>query len=236
MSKQSNEKLFEELVRSLPLAFLEDMAMAVPNMMSEAVALVSQSVLIEQSEIHYLLPHVRRAMFESQFRQRAKKAGLNAFLNSVQNDKAHYSVVEAGRFTLTASYVSTPGKYVRSAEFRSERGVLNELIDQGELFKTDDGEIQIPAEVIQKTDGIYCILLYGGELGAKVSPFMEFAFPAPNYGGYVDHYPFFDVLTAARRLNENSTNEPIAGAIPTLKPNAKSAGTPKEGTNEGGAG
>lgn len=233
MNKQSNQNLFDALVEALPLSFLESMSMAVPNLFAEAYNEFSQSTVLDNSQVPVLVPHYRRGLFETQFFRRAHDAGLKVKVQPTKRGASNFVVVEAGKFVFTASFVSTPGQSVRNADFRNEHSELNELLDQKELFHDHEKPEELSKDLIVKSESIYGILLYGGDITGK-SHFMEFGFPTVGSSGYVDHYSFCDVLVAAKELAEPTLKaNSQQGPIPTFKPNALPKQN-KDGTTDSG--
>lgn len=213
----SNPRLLNTLVEALSLGFLEEMARSVPALYAEAIAEVSASPILEDAEASYLLPHMRRAYFEANFRKVARKNALVAMVKPTRNDTATYSMIKAGNVIFTASHVSSPGAHVRNAAFRSERALLNDLLDQVDFIGFDT-----PKEDRVDDGAIYCIVLYGEISGSNI-PFMQFAFPEPETAGYVDIYTFDEVLVAARGRSIIQAPNLIDTAFP--KPKTQ----PKEG-------
>jgi hypothetical protein len=221
MQEITNPELFKSLVAAMPLSFLEGMARALPSIYADALAELEASAVIDAQDAVTLLPHYRRAMMETRFRREAIDAGLSAIVETTKNETARYSSVTANQIVLTASYVPQPNHQARFAAFRSDFATLNELLEQGDFFGFADQK---------STDKkIYCILLYGGAATKEsVNTFMEFAFPSPEGGGYVEHYPFAQVLIAARALHSEKPKDQIDTAHPTVKKQ------PKKGTDGGG--
>lgn len=225
---QSNPELFIALANALPLPFLEALAQGVPALHAEAKAEAAGSPLIDEPESLYVLPHLRRAMFETLFRREATKAGMQALCMPNKRETAFFTLVRSGAFLFTASHVSQPGGAVRSAAFRSERAALNELLEQEDMFPDALAAELKAADAGEEgsAEGVYCILLYGGDVGSAVAPFMEFAFPATESSGYVDRYAFADVLMAARDIGRPVQDDERDGAFPALKQ------LPKEGSSD----
>jgi hypothetical protein len=225
---QSNPELFTALANALPLTFLEALAQGVPALHAEAKAEATGSPLIDEPESHYVLPHLRRAMFETLFRREATKAGMQAVCMPNKRETAVFTLVRSGPFLFTASHVSQPGGAVRSAAFRSERAALNELLEQDDMFPDALAAELKAADAGDERSvvGVYCILLYGGDVGSAVAPFMEFAFPTTESTSYVDRYSFGDVLIAARDIGRPMEENERDGAFPALKR------VPKEGSSD----
>lgn len=224
MRQQSNPALFNALVGALPLAFLENLATALSRVHAEAVATATESPLLEETEAWYLVPHLRRAFFEKQFRDSARSAGLVAKVKSTRGDTAHFSVVEASQFVITASFIAERGGIPRAAQFRSDLSTLNDLLEQGQLFTIE--QAPVPDALLASSDDVYCILAYGG--GTKRSKlFMQFVFPAPGEGGSVDRYEFTDVLEAAR-----AAHQPESGIVDKAFPTPKKRPDSGTGTND----
>lgn len=213
----ANPELFTALSNDLPVGFLRSLNSGVPGVYSEAYEMAYTSAVISEPEAEYLMPHNRRAIFETFFRAQALTNGLQAVSQPNIRLTAKYSVVKAGKFYITASYVSEPGKFVRPAHFRGKHAALNRYLSQQriEIFDTPD--------VLQgEEDGIYCILLHGPDKNNKTQlGFMEFAFPNKNNTDWVDTFKFSDVLAAS----EQRLIIPMAdNAKPKLKKQRKRGG------------
>jgi len=224
---QSNPALFNALVEALPLAFLESLAVALRRVNAEAQSTAETSPLLEEPEVAYLMPHLRRAFFEKQFRDSARKAGLKPSVSTTRGDTAQFSVVNADGFVFTASYIGEPGGIPRSAAFRNEMSNLNDLLEQATLFPEEE-----PARApSREVDPIYCIVAYGGGVRG-VQPWMQFVFPAPTAGGSIDRYKFDDVLVAKRGLTTPRVEKDIDTAFPTPK-KKRSTGTDDDSSTIG---
>lgn len=203
MKKQSTPKLFEALLEAIPPQFAVGLLSSYPRLCAEAEQVVEQHPLIEGAPAKYAIPHLRRALVESAVLREAKEAGLVAYDKPNANGSSSFTIVKAGRFVFTASYVDTPGKNVRRAVFRSEAAELNEFFDQADMFGFDKVESDVPEIVL--ADAIYGILLYGGD---GVNHFIEVAFPNSSGNGYVDRYKLSDILEALNmRKTSNSDNQ-----------------------------
>lgn len=230
MQVQSNPKLFSALAEALPQQFLEGMLRGYAAIAAEAHAEATESPLIDPPEAQYLEPHLRRAMLETHVRRQAEDAGLTAFVKTTKNETARFSVIKAGVFVLTASYVPSPGAYVRPAVFRAESAVLNEFLEQGDFFGFEE-VVRSDSEEIP-ADAIYGILLYGGSVSSKGNTtFMEVAFPHPDRPGYVDRYSCAEILAAKLATIDHQSTDEMLGAFPKPK-HIRKDGT--EGGNEAG--
>lgn len=213
----ANPDLFNALTNSLPVGFLRKLNSGVPGIYSEAYEMAYRSPVISEPEAEYLMPHNRRAIFETFFRKSALESGLQAISQLNVRSTAKYSVVKAGLFYITASYVNEPGKFVRPAHFRNQHASLNYLLAQQRITAFDTPEM-----LQGRADGIYCILLHGPDRKEKMKPgFMEFAFPNHNNNDWVDLLRFSDVLNASE---QSTIIMPVDNAKPTLKKQKKLGG------------
>lgn len=218
----TNPELFKTLVSAVPYSFIEKLHQDIPGSYSEAHASVFNDPIIEEAECEYLMPHYRRAIVETTFRKAAASSGLVAIAQDNIRHTAKYSLVKCGPFLITASYVSEPGKLVRTANFRSQHASLNALLAQGRF-----SEFDTPETFQGEAESIYCILLHGADFfdKAKVG-FIELAFPDSTASSWVERYKLSDVLLAAQAKRDEN-NEQQDNARPTLKT------IPKEGKEEG---
>ncbi|WP_139093424.1 hypothetical protein [Delftia sp. JD2] len=224
MQKQSNVQLFEALVEAIPPQFAAGLLSSYPRLCAEAEQVALGHPLIEEPEAKYVIPHFRRGLVETAVRRLAREAGLETYARPNANGSSSFTMVKAGRFVLTASYVETPGKNVRRAIFRSEAAELNEFLDQLDMFGYD--EAGIDKQEIVLADAIYGILLYGGEGGGS---FMEVALPNQSGSGYVERYKLSDILEASNMRNTEATDSDKFDVSPKPRRNRKDGSTGESG-------
>jgi hypothetical protein len=212
-----NPDLFNALVAALPFGFLNKLKEAQPNIYQEAFHATHSDPLLESPEAEYLTPHLRRAIFETNFRKSAIDSGLTAAAQYNNRKTAQYTVVRAGNFIVTASYVNERSSRVRNALFRSDLSALNTLLSQMTLQPFDTPEM-----VGYREGSIYCILLHGPDpLDKTVPGFMQWAVPDQHNHDWVEQFDFADVYQAS--LNRQAPQQ-IDLAKPVLKKRKEEGG------------
>lgn len=224
MQKQSTPQLFEALLEAIPPQFATSLLSSYPRLCAEAEQVATQHPLLDEMSAKYLIPHLRRGLVESAVNRIAKESGLESYVKSNANGSSSFTMVKAGRFFLTASYVDTPGKNVRRAVFRSEAAELNEFFDQIDMFGFDKVESDAPEIVL--TDAIYGILLYGGD---GVNYFLEVAFPNSSGNGYVERYKLSDILEASNIRKTSPSDNQQFNVTPKPKKFIKDGSTGESG-------
>lgn len=218
MAGHPNPDLFGAFVSALPFNFLAALRNDLPQIYREAHEHFAQDPLLEGPDAGAVIPHYRRALFETRFRRAAAEAGLEASVRDNSRRTSQYSIVRSGNFVMTASYVNERSSTVRAAEFRSDFAGLNKLLSQMsfEGMEAEDESRQMDGETI------YCILLHGPNPDDKTQPgFMTWAFPHHTSKGWVAEYEFVDVYEAAEQKQKLVQKD---GAIPTLKNKNKKGG------------
>ena len=213
--KIENPELINALVDSLPVNFLSHLHQSIPGVYSEAYAMAFDAPTLQKPEAEYLMPHNRRALFETSFRQAAIDSGLKASAKPNRRATASYSLIEAGPFLITASYVCEPRKFVRSALFRNSHAELNKYLAQGQLFGEEKKEEE---DSTAKANKIYCILLHGADAeNSKKLGFMQFAFPDMENKKWVDDFDFMDVMNTSLNRKATASHQEQDNAYPSVK-------------------
>lgn len=135
-------------------------------------------------EAHDLRPHYRKAQFDSEWREVAKRHGLAATPEPNWGRNCFHTRVVAGRVILTASAVRTPDEIVRYAAFRDSYARSN--IRYFPILEEDMG-LPPPAP----DDPLYAILIHGAARGQKAPYFADIVFPAAEVKTYVARLPLF---------------------------------------------
>jgi hypothetical protein len=135
------------------------------------------------NEKHDLLPHVRRALFESDLRSIAKQFHFTASAELNKTKNSYHTMVLAGQIALTASAVPSPDIIVRPAKFR---GVLA-ATSQMNLYNEEEEE-----------EGyIYGIIIHGPNEDKPFQPgFCRIVFPDRNVEAYVYEIDLFSKYQA----------------------------------------
>jgi hypothetical protein len=212
-----NPDLFAALVAALPVSFLKSIHEAMPHTYHEAFHAMHYNPLLGSAEASGVVPHYRRAVFETALRKAAVQCGLQATSQPNSRRTHYFTVVRSGNIVLTASHVHERHGKVRRAQFRSDYSAVNQLLAQRTLDVFDT------PEVFSVRDGsIYCILVHGPHSDEKdCAGFMQLAIPDPRSSEWLEVYEFEDVYRAACARQSPQQQD---GAIPKLKRSRKKGG------------
>lgn len=145
--------LVELMVGELPASFVVALQQALPNIYQEAYQQAFSQPLWEKSEGRYLVGHLRHALFEAQFRNAAREAGLKTGLTRVPIGSYEYSYVRAGKLLLTASALPSEDDIVRPAFFRQQHALVNHFLSNPTLPIIDPPDLT-------SVDTIYGIVIH----------------------------------------------------------------------------
>ncbi len=213
--KPINKLLFDSILSDVPHEFLRELPIIREQVYGETYERVLNDYKYEDAEASYLLPHMRRAAFESLFRSRAKAYGLVATIESNKKNNAYYTVVRAGRFHLTASFVRNENDFVRHAHFRDKHASLNGVLAQLDWVKPDKHTV---------VNDLYAIVLHGADARNSnpdtfndTGGFLQIAIPSDDNKCWVETYNIFDLLNILeQRRMDGHANMPDQ-AIPSRK-------------------
>jgi hypothetical protein len=179
-------ELVEIFDESVPRQFLEDTIRCMYGAYREAHDYCLKEY--EPSEMHDLLPHVRRAMVERNWRAvAARHPGVSASAWPNSTASSYHTRIRSGRVILTASAVERPGALTRSAEFRNTYARTSQL-------SFEDADHASPTG----GESLYAILLHGPDPARIYGPgFVHVGFPAADSSGYVEN---IDLMARFREL------------------------------------
>lgn len=157
----------------IPSKFLRDFCLVQPRLYDLARQ-TSSEYLNNRAERNYLYPHFRRALVEQSMIELASQyPDAKVHERFTGNKSSFFREVHFGSIALTASFVRSPEKLVRRADFRLTRAKSNQL----SLFEVEE-ELT--------SDYFYAILLHGSHYQGSRSTFTYLAFPSPDLQGYVE--------------------------------------------------
>ena len=132
----------------------------------------------ERYEGHDLLPSLRRAKFDGQWRGVAARFdSLTASAESNQAKNCYHTCIQGGKVVLTASLVRHEQEIVRHAVFRETLARSNQV-----YFPC----LEDLAPSISPDALLYAILIHGPALDSVARPqFAHVVFPSPDIKGYV---------------------------------------------------
>jgi len=172
-----------------------------------------------------LLPYVRRALWEADFRKAAIESGLKAHNSDHVAKNSSCVLVKAAGIILTGHYVDGPNEFVREAESRKQNAGVNKWLNH----HIDSRLLTTPAPTLDQRP-IYVNVLHGAWFPARredamtVDPstsFFRFAIPAADSNQYLAgcNWSAQELLA---QYAPATTVEPTAKSIPDeAKPSIK---------------
>jgi hypothetical protein len=179
-----DKDLLDTISNSIPPVFFQDLISALKKSYQDAWEYVENN--FSQPVAKDLVPHIRRAFFEDEMRDVARKHTLIA--RSVMNNKnnASHSEIEteidSKKLVMTALSVQDCEDLtrLRKAQFRKSLAETSWLFDDGE-FKNSG-------------NGYYGLILHGADTENKDKlGFAHLAFPTPDCKEWFGHYNLFEL-------------------------------------------
>lgn len=198
----SSDELRNQFMKSVPRDFLEKSLRGLFAIYP--MALQDLNKRFPPAEAHDLLPHYRRAMFESEWRKIAKSSPeLRASFETNKTKNAWHTRIRCGKVILTASAVESPGEIVRYADFRK---TLAE--NQTDLFRDQNNQPD-------KEGHYYAILLHGPLDNDLSKPgFAEFGIPDMEFQQYLERINLFSEFPLVlETLQATASEEVVADDI-----------------------
>jgi hypothetical protein len=172
-----------------------------------------------------LLPYVRRALWEANFRKAAIESGLKTHNSDHIAKNSSCVLVKARGIILTGHYVDGPNEFVREAESRKQNAGVNKWLNH----YIDSRLLTTPVPTLDERP-IYINVLHGAWFPARredamavdpSSSFLRFAIPAADSNQYLA-----DCNWSAQELLAQyapaTAEEPTAKSIPDeAKPSIK---------------
>src|SRR6266404_6070710 len=115
-----------------------------------------------RAEAMNTMPHIRRALWESEFRKTAIACGLKAYDTAHAGDNCTYVMVKAAGLVVTAHHVDGPKQFVRDAESRKQNAGINDWLPE----HIDERLLLHPLPKLGRKP-IYLNLLHGGSFTAS---------------------------------------------------------------------
>lgn len=198
----SSDEIRALFMKSVPRDFLEKSLRGLFAIYPMALQDVNKR--FPPAEAHDLLPHYRRAMFESEWRKIAKEfPEVRASFKTNKTKNAWHTRIKCGKVILTVSAVESPGEMVRYADFR--KTLAERQTDLFRAVNCDDNE-----------DGCYYAILLHGHMGNDLSKpgFAEFGVPDNECQGYLERINLFlEFPYTLETLQVTATEEIIADDI-----------------------
>lgn len=128
----NNATLSELLLADIPPALVRQMLDALPSVYPKAHDDVHENPDLGEPEAKYLLGHMRRALFETQFREIAIGCGIRVSMHTPTNGGVEHVQVVCGRFRLITCHVQSPGAFPQHSDCREQYAGVNEHISQAD--------------------------------------------------------------------------------------------------------
>lgn len=125
-----NATLAQLLLADIPPALVRQILNVLPNVYNDAYDQAYEHPQLGQPEAKYLLGHLRRALFETQFRAIAIGCGLRFTMHTPANGGCEHVQIICGRFRLIACHVQSPGAFPQHSDCREQYAGVNEHISQ----------------------------------------------------------------------------------------------------------
>lgn len=191
--------IVERFVRAFPKSFLTQLLERQQALYQQSIALAFNETWT-RTEAMNVLPHVRRALWESEFRQGAVQSGLKCFDMPHVGENCSCVMVKVDSLILTAHYVDGPGQFVRDAVSRKQNAAVNEWLPE----HVDERLLVRPLPKFGRKP-IYLNLLHGSHFhnsatGALISEptscFLRVAVPDDASKKYLYSWSAQDIIAA----------------------------------------
>lgn len=127
-----NATLAELLLADIPPALVRQLLEVLPDVYAKAYDDVHNNPRLGDPEAKYLLGHMRRALFETQFRDIALDCGLRIAMHTPTNGGCEHVQIMCGRFRLITCHVQSPGAFPHHSDCREQYAGVNEHISQAD--------------------------------------------------------------------------------------------------------
>lgn len=190
-----NNWLKELVLNSYSKEFFEGLEYATEQSYLIAHAEVSNNTLLDKENASVLLGHLRRAIFETKFKELALDMTYQATTERTLQ-KFPYTLVKSGKLLLTLSHVNDQISNLSPAKFRKQHSGLNLLLQQtyfGFLGKSFE------------PDSVYGIILHGNaRTNPKKPVFLKLAFPSADGKQWLEEFPIGYIIKSYPTLPEES--------------------------------
>lgn len=173
-----NPLLTQLLVSDIPPALVRRILKVFPTVYADAYAQVRDHPQLGEPEAKYLLGHLRRALFETQFRDIAIDCGLRVTMHAPPNGGCEHVQVMCGRFRLIACHVQSPGAFPQHSDCREQYAGINEHISQADW-------LAVPSEPGE--EALFGILTHASERRDQGQfRCAQIGFPDPGFYSWVE--------------------------------------------------
>jgi hypothetical protein len=217
--------LLQRFLDAVPREFVKWLLERQLSIYKQSIAIAFNEQPWTNAEAITLLPYVRRALWEADFRKAATESRLKIHNSDHTAKNSSCVLVKAGGIILTGHYVDGPSVFVREAESRKQNAGVNQWLNH----YVDNRLLTTPVPTLNERP-IYINVLHGAWFPARredamtvdpSSSFLRFAIPAADSNQYLA-----DCNWSAQELLAQyapaTTVEPTAKSIPDeAKPSIK---------------
>jgi len=212
------EQLFDIAATDMTPVFVRRFIELMPWVYKEAKYKAFNDPDFGGSEARFLLPNFRRALTEVALRRAANDAGLIYAIEKTASGAHEYTTIQAGRISLTASYVDSCRGMPRPAKHRSQYSEINDHLKQLPLQPvTEDSS--------PSAGDIYAIILHGSAPDSDETPgFIKLGFPGQSCKSWVEDFDLYSVMEEQGiryRKPEDDLQAQNQEVVPTLKQHVK---------------
>jgi len=222
--------LIEMAASDFPPSFIRMITEGMPRVYRESKEKVFNDPDYEESDKRYLLPHVRRLHTEKLLRESAEKSGIKTSIEKTSSGMHEYTLVRAGRFSLTACYVDLPNRFPRVATHRTQYAAINNFLPQILLDLDDSNVVQLPT-----VGDIYAILIHGSEpnnneANTNEAPaFLRLGIPKHNRASWEDTIDLIEIMET-QAIKYQKPEEDMQAQLQEAHPIFKKIPKEEEGT------
>ena len=181
--------LLHRFLNAVPREFVKWLLVRQHSVYQQSIALAFNEQPWTNAEAITLLPYVRRALWEADFRKAAIEHGLKTHNSDHAAKNSSCVLVKADRIILTGHYVDGPNDFVREAESRKQNAGVNRWLNH----HIDNRLLTTPVPTLDERP-IYVNVLHGAWFPARredamtIDPstsFLRFAIPAADSNQYL---------------------------------------------------
>jgi len=181
--------LLQRFLDSVPAEFVKHLLERQLSIYQQAMHLAFDEQPWSEIEAITLMPYIRRALFESEFRKAAIQSGLKTHNSDHVAKNSTCVLVKAGGIILTGHCVEGPEEFVREAESRKQNAGVNKWLNH----YVDSRWLTAPIPKLDERP-IYINVLHGAWFSSRrtgagtvdpASCFIRFAIPAADSNKYL---------------------------------------------------
>ena len=175
---KENASLTQLLLADIPPALVRQILEVLPTVYADAHDQVYEHPRLGEPEARYLLGHMRRALFETQYRDLAIGCGVRFVMHAPSNGGCEHVQVMCGRFRLISCHVQSPGAFPRHSDCREQYAGVNEHISQADW-------LSMPSE--PGAEELFGVLTHTADRhDQRQFRCAQIGFPDPAFEGWVE--------------------------------------------------